>query len=80
MGTSCAYALTSYRSESERPTEANASGQLQGAQARAATSAPKSTYPCLPNDGPGRIRPCEDHPSDNNTKKPLAAQDRATSR
>src|SRR5207248_4295091 len=42
MGTSCAYALTSYRSESERPTEANASGQLQGAQARAATSAPKS--------------------------------------
>ena len=29
MGTSCACALTSYRSESERPTEADASGQLQ---------------------------------------------------
>jgi hypothetical protein len=79
MGTSCACALTSYRSESERPTEANASGQLQGAQARAATSTP-ITYPCLPNDGPGHIRPCEDHPSDNNAGKPSAAQGRASSR
>jgi hypothetical protein len=45
MATSCAYALTSYRSESERPTEANASGQLQGAQVRAATSRAKSHLP-----------------------------------